>query len=186
MTFTECISQLEDPRRSQGLRTNLDQILIMVVVSYLCGHTGYRGVERFCKINSEFFIHSLGLRHGIPSHVTIREVLQRLDELALIKAFGQWTKNYVPLKKGDWISVDGKVLGATVKDTQKSSQDFEGVVSLFCQRSGLVHSIEHYKRKSKEKGEAPLARYLMSQLKARGLVFTIDALNTQKNNSRYS
>ena len=180
MTFVQCIAQLKDPRRGQGLRINLEQLLIMVVVSYMCGHTGYRGVERFCKNNDQFFIHSLGLRHGIPSHVTIRDVLQRLNQSALIGAFNEWTRSFTGLTPGDWLSVDGKTLGSTVVDTQGSRQDFEGVVSLFCQESGLVHCVEHYRRKSKEKGEAPLARYLMSQLKDRGLIFTMDALHTQK------
>ena len=180
MTLLKCMSQLKDPRRSQGLRISLDQLLTIVVISYMCGHTGYRGVERFGKNNRKFFIDALKLRHGIPSHVTIRWVLQNIDQRALIKAFRDWTQTYIPLERGDWMSVDGKALGSTVRDTQTSNQDFEGVVSLFCQKSGLTHSIEHYRRKSKQSGDAPLARYLMSYLQDRGLIFTMDAANTQK------
>lgn len=181
MTFIDCFSQVEDPRRKQGLRVDLEQILIMTVVSYLAGHIGYRGVARFSQENADYFVPELQLRHGIPSHVTFREVLMNIDETELIIAFNRWSQQYIPLQTEDWISTDGKTLGSTVVDSQGRSQDFEGVVSLFCSKSGLVCSIEHYRRKSKEKAEAPLARHIMSSLKNKGLIYTMDAHNTQKN-----
>lgn len=180
MTFIDCFSKISDPRRKQGLRVDLEQILAMAVISYLAGHTGYRGIARFSKENSDYFIDEFQLRHGVPSHVTFREVLMNIDKVKLIAAFNRWSQQFVPLQTHDWLSTDGKTLGATVTNTQNKHQDFEGVVSLFCAKSGLICSIEHYRRKSKEKGEAPLARYIMTLLKDMGLIFTMDALNTQK------
>ena len=182
MTFKECFSGLKDPRRKQGLRVDIEQILVMAVISYLAGYTGYRGIARFSKENKDYYEEELLLRHGVPSHVTFREVLMNIEESSLITAFKKWSQQYTPLQTGDWLSVDGKTLGATVRNTQNKHQDFEGVVSLFCAKSGLVCSIEHYRRKSKEKGEAPLARHIMSELENMGLIYTLDALNTQKNN----
>lgn len=180
MILIDCFSKLSDSRRKEGLRVDLEQVLIMAVISYLAGYTGYRGIARFSKENTIFFTETLKLRHGVPSHVTFREVLMNVHKAELILAFNQWSQQYVPLQTRDWLSTDGKVLGATVTNTQNSKQDFEGVVSLFCAKSGLVCSIEHYRQKNKEKGEAPLARYIMTQLKDMGLIFTMDALNTQK------
>ena len=183
MSLEECFATLKDPRRSQGLRTSLDQLLIMTVVSYLCGQFGYRGVARFCQINEELFTEELELRHGVPSHVTFAEVLNRVDEPSLILAFNTWAGQTANLDLGDSLSVDGKTLGSTVKNTQDSRQDFEAVVSLFCHQTGLVNAVEHYRLRSKQEGEACLARRLMSELKNKGLVFTMDALHTQKNDS---
>lgn len=180
MTFKECFSELTDHRRRQGLRIEISQILVMSVISYLAGYTGYRGIARFSKENADYYEEELLLRHGVPSHVTFREVLMNLEESELIASFKKWSQQYTPLQTGDWLSADGKTLGATVSNTQNKKQDFEGVVSLFCAKSGLVCSIEHYRRKSKEKGEAPLARHIMTELKNMGLIFTLDALNTQK------
>ncbi len=180
MTFIECFSKIKDPRRSQGMRTSLEQLLTMTVLSYLCGHFGYRGVHRFCVENVDFFVNHLSLRHGVPSHVSFRSVLSQLNEKELMKAFKRWSDSYVPLSEKEWLSVDGKALGSTVKDSQGSKQDFEGVVSIFAHKSGLVKSIAHYKKKSKEEGEAPLARQIMGELKNMGLIFTMDAGNTQK------
>lgn len=180
MSLLECFSAIEDPRRGQGLRTDLEQIFCMVVISYLCGHFGYRGVGRFCKLNSDLFTEEFKLRHGVPSFVTFRDLLTRVDESALIKAFSKWTNSYVPLEQGSWMSADGKALGSTSVHTQGSSQDFQAIVSLFCHQSGLVYSLDQYRRKQKQRGEAPLVRYLIEQIRDMGIVFTVDALNTQK------
>lgn len=180
MSLEECFANLKDPRRGQGLRTDLTQVLIMTVMSYLCGHFGYRGIARFCKLNEELFSKELSLRHGVPSHVTFRDVLSRVDEVNLIDSFNKWALEARELEIGQSMSIDGKTLGGTVVDTQGSRQDFEGVVSIFNHESGLVYAVEHYRRKSKEKGEAPLARHLIKTLKNKGLVFTMDALHSQK------
>ncbi len=180
MIFIDFFSTIKDTRRKQGLRVDLEQILIMAVVSYLAGYTGYRGIGRFSKENADYFIPFLGLRHGVPSHVTFREVLMNINQDELINCFKNWCQEFAPLKNFDWLSVDGKTLGSTVVNSQSKYQDFEGIVSLFCFKSGLVYSIEHYRKKSKAKGEAPLARKIMSELKNMGLIFTMDALNTQK------
>ncbi len=64
MTIIEAFSGVKDPRRTQGLRTDLDQILYMVIISYLCGYTGYREIGKFCSSYAEVFIKELSLRDG--------------------------------------------------------------------------------------------------------------------------
>lgn len=181
MNLSECFSQLEDPRRSVGLRTSLDQLLCMVTLGYLCGYGGYRPLARFCKTHAKSFISALSLRHGVPSHVTFRTVLQDLDEQALIDAFNSWAETYVELSPSDWVSGDGKTLNSTVSDCHGKSQDFQAVVSIFSQQSGLVYALEQYRNKSKEKAETDVVRFLIGKLTGMGLTLTLDALHTQKN-----
>lgn len=180
MTLLESFSEVTDYRRAQGKRVDLDQLLSMVVISYLCGHTGYRPVARFCRIHEEILREELELRHKIPSYVTFREVLQNLDEKELIAAFNKWSGAFVPLEKGDWVSGDGKVLGSTVIHANSKAQDFQAVVSMFCHKSGLVARLEEYRNKTKETGEGNVARYLIELFRDMGLVFAFDALHTQK------
>ncbi len=180
MTLLEALSSVQDPRRSQGKRTDLEQIFCMVVISYLCGHKGYRGVNRFCKIHEHTFTEELSLRHGVPSHVTFRQVIMQTDDGQLIKAFNGWAEGYVPLEKESWVSGDGKVLGSTVVNANGKNQDFQAVVSLFCQESGLVRALEQYRNKAKEIGEGSVARFLIEQLRGMGVILSLDALHTQK------
>jgi len=179
MILFSALSRLKDPRRAQGLRTNLTQILTMTILSYLCGHTGYRSISRFCKSHAEFLTSCLCLKHEVPSHVTFRYVLQHIDQAALIEAFNLWASNFQESEELTFISGDGKSLGSTLRNSQNSSQSFEAVVSLFNQQSGLVYSLQKY---SNEKvSEIGVVEFLVQELKAKGLVICLDALHGKKN-----
>ena len=178
MTLLESLSTIEDPRRSQGKRISLEQILLMSILSYCCGITGYRGIARFCKAHNDLLVSELGLKHPVRSHVTFFSVLSELPEHQLITAFNAWADDFME-QKGPWLSADGKSLCSTVEHTHGQGQNYQAVVSLFCQKSGLIHSIATYKNKSKE-SEISLVEHLISEFKVKGVVFTFDALNTQK------
>lgn len=182
MNLYEAFSNLKDPRRREGIRTTVEQIFCMVTLSYMCGYTGYRSIAKFSKIHKELFTEELGLKHPPPSHVTFRNVLMRIEEEELIKAFNSWASGYVTLERGDWLSGDGKALGSTVVDAQSKSQDFQAVVSMFCQGTELVALVDQY-RNAKE-SEIVVVRGLLRYLKDKGLVVRLDALHTQKKRLR--
>lgn len=179
MTLIEAFSKVRDPRRSKGLRTRIDQIFSMVVISNLCGYIGYRPVANFCKANENLLSQELGLKHGVPSHVTFREVFLRTDSHELISCFNEWAKIYVPMIEGAWVSGDGKALGSTVEDMHGNKQDFQAVVSLFCHESGMVSLIGHYR--NAKKSEAYVLRSLLEHFRGAGVIIRLDALHTQKN-----
>lgn len=169
MTLLEHIlSKVEDPRRKQGLRVTLSQMFSIIIVSNLCGHYGGRAVSRFGKHHQAIFTDLLEMNHPVPSHVIFSDLLNRIDEDDLIRAFNDWAIEYVPLKKGELVSGDGKSLGSTVTHANNSQQAFKAIVSLFCQKSGLVHSLERYEN-SKE-SEINIVRFLINELQAKGLV----------------
>jgi len=179
MTLLEAFEGIKDPRRAEGRRTSLSQIFSMVVISNLCGYLGYRPVTNFCKAHEVVMIEELGLKHGVPSHVTFRDLLQRTDSNQLIKRFNAWAASYVPLEAGEWISGDGKALGSTVQNTFNNRQDFQAVVSMFCQERGLVHLIGQYR--NAKSSEIEVVQALLFHLKDAGAAIRLDALHTQKN-----
>jgi hypothetical protein len=181
LSLQEHLSVLTDPRRGQGLRTSLDQLLIMSILSYLCGHTGYRGIARFCKAHAVLLVDQLGLRHGVPSHVTFRAVLMNIDSQELIRCFHCWASELLTDQEGQWFSGDGKALCSTVTEGHGKGQNFQAVVSLFAHQSGLVRAIGQYENKSKESGEQDILRLLLGELEQMGAVICLDALHCQKN-----
>lgn len=181
MSLQEHLSVLSDPRRGQGLRTSLDQVLIMSILSYLCGHTGYRGIARFCKAHAVLLTDQLGLRHSVPSHVTFRAVLMNIDSRELISCFHSWASGLLTKQEGQWFSGDGKALCPTVTESHGKGQNFQAVVSLFAHQSGLVRAIGQYENKSKESGEQDILRQLLGELEQMGAVICLDALHCQKN-----
>lgn len=178
MSLYELFTEIKDPRRKEGLRTNLPQIFCMITISNLCGYFGGRPIARFAKAYSKTFISELNLKHGIPSHVIFTDVLNRVDSKGLIKAFNKWASDYVPIEKGELLSADGKALACTVSHQNGSQQNFEAVVSIFCQKSGLVRAIEQYQN-SKE-SEIDVVRFLIEHLDGKGMTFHLDALHAQK------
>ena len=161
--------KVDEPRRTQGMRTKLPQMFSIIIISNLCGHFGGRAVAKFGKHYQSTFTEMLGLKHPVPSHVIFSDILNRVDENQVVAAFNEWANRYVPLEKGELVSGDGKALGSTVKDAKNSNQKFTAIVSLFCQKSGLVHSLKQYQ--NDKKSEINIVRFLIKELNAKGLTF---------------
>jgi len=178
MTLSACLQEVTDPRRAQGLRISLSQLFSIIVISNLCGHLGGRAIARFAKVQENNLTQQLSLKHPVPSHVTISDFINRVNQQEMIDAFNKWTSSYVPLSKGDLVSGDGKVLRSTVSNANRKSHDFQAIVSLFCQDSGLVYAIGEYQRQ--KDNEIDVVRFLLEQLKDMGLNLYLDALHCQK------
>lgn len=178
MSLLEAFSELKDPRRAQGMRFNLSQILTMTFLAYLCGYHSYRSIMKFCISCENLLVDELGLTHGIPSYVTFRDVLSRLDEQACVAAFNIWALSYTSSSIQEALSVDGKSLRSTLREYAKSSQDFRAVVSVFGHKSGLVYQIDTYR--NKKESEIAIVRNLITSLNGMGLLICGDALHCQK------
>lgn len=178
MTLFESFTEVKDPRRKQGQRISKEQLLAIIILANLCGFFGGRGIERFGKVHSDTLSSELKLKYTVPSHVTISGFINNIDQDEMIKAFNNWASDYVPIEKDELISGDGKALGSTVSDSHGSGQDFQAVVSLFAQRSGLVYAVSSY-RNSKE-SEIEVVRFMLDKLQDMGLTLFLDALHTQK------
>lgn len=179
MTLYEAFAGLTDPRRAEGRRIQLEQLLALVVIANLCGHHGYRPVARFCQSHQEVLREQFELKHGVPSYVTFRTVLSQLPEQTLIDGFNTWADGLGSLSQGDWLSGDGKALGSTLTHMQDSKQDFQLMVSLWSHHTGLVHRLATYPNASGD--ERVSVRELLSHFQEKGLLVRLDAIHTQKN-----
>lgn len=179
MTLYEAFSAITDPRRPEGRRIRLEQLLALVVVANLCGHHGYRPVARFCQAHQRLLSRQFDLKHGVPSYVTFRTVLSQLPEQALIEGFNTWAGRLDSLSAGDWLSGDGKALASTLTHMQDQQQDFQLMVSLWSQQTGLVHRLATYTNATGD--ERVSVRELLHHFQDKGLLVRLDAIHTQKN-----
>lgn len=179
MTLYEAFAQIADPRRAEGRRIQLEQLLALVIIANLCGHHGYRPVARFCQSHQQLLREQFDLKHGVPSHVTFRTVLTQLPEQTLIDCFNTWADELNLLSAGDWLSGDGKALGSTLTHMQDAKQDFQLMVSLWSHQTGLVHRLATYANAGGD--ERVSVRELLSHFQDRGLLVRLDAIHTQKN-----
>jgi hypothetical protein len=146
MSFLDFFSNIKDPRRPHGRRVSINQIIIMQVCGYVCGYRGYRGIARFCNAHKELFVKELGLKHGIPSYVTFRDVLTRLDQTELEDAFNKWASSDA-LQEGDWVSADGKCLKSTVTNALDAGQNYQNVVSVFSHKDNRIIAVGTFELK---------------------------------------
>ena len=179
MNLIEAFSELEDFRRPQGRRYPLGPMLVIVIMGIACGHTAYREIARFAKANADRLRELFRLeRPEMPSHVTIRTLIQGADFSQLLVIFENWSVRHAEVGAGDWLSADGKAIASTVSDHDKSYQDFVSMISVFSQKYGQVAGSDIFS--NKKDSEIPTFENLVRLLGLEDVVFTMDALHCQK------
>jgi DDE_Tnp_1-associated len=172
------ISELNDPRRGQGQRHSLENVLVIVLMAILSGHQGLKGFARFAKSNARELSEVLQLKHGVPTYGTFRSVLLGLDEHVLASRFITWVQGCHGSFTDERVALDGKLLRSTGKGLNTSTQSFVSVVSAFGHQSGLIYGMLSFA--NGKSGEAEALRSLVGQLGLLDKVLTMDAMHTQK------
>ena len=179
MNLMELFSEIRDFRRAEGRRYPLAPMLIIIVMSVICGRICYREISGFAKAHKEEFQKYFGLKRSeMPSHVTFREIIQRTGFEEICHLFEKWAKNYVSIEKGDWLSADGKCIRSAVSDYSKSWQDSVSPVSIFAQKQGQIIRIA--KLSNKKSSEIPAVEEPVQLPDLEGAVLSMDALHCQK------
>jgi hypothetical protein len=198
------LSTVPDPGRKAGKRHPLPSLLAMVVLGNLSGYYGYRELARFMERHAWEFVRLFGFEHGVPSYVTIREVVGMLDFEALKQAFQAWlgqlnlhqqvgaqqvgaqqvgaqqvgAQQVGAQQEQAAYSLDGKSLKSTLRDYSESYQDFVALVQVYAHQSGQVVGQQAFH--NGQQGQAQVVRELIAKLDLKAAMLTMDALHCQK------
>lgn len=175
----EFFSTLTDPRRGQGQRHSLENIMIIVIMAIISGHQGIRGFARFAEHNGTELTEVLKLKHGVPCYYTFQVLLTALNEQIVAQKFMIWMRQYHAELADTFIALDGKVVKSTVNGGNTAFQNFVSIVSAFGHQSGMVYGMKSFE--NGKSGEIQALRDLVMDLGLTDKVFTVDALHTQKN-----
>ena len=178
MTLIEHLSKIEDPRRLEGQRYPLVPFLLMLIMGIMSGRYGYREQAKFMLSHCQSFTELFKLKHGTPSHVTIRTFLRQLPYTELNAVFESWASDFIGLLPQDWLSADGKALKSTVEGGEASWQNFVSLVSLFHQRTSTVLATQRIE--NGKESEIPALQNLLERLGITQSMLTVDALHCQK------
>jgi hypothetical protein len=174
----ELLGQLDDYRRGQGKRHQLRFIVILVIMSVMSGFETLRAMGDFIRKNRcsilEIFKPN---KDRLPSHQTIGRALQHINFEQLSEIFRTWALSRVTISDREWISVDGKVIGGTLKNASNKYRQIISMVSLFVSKSR--QSMSSVKIDSKKGSEIPKLKELVNLLGLKGTVITADALHCQ-------
>ncbi len=104
---------IPDPRRPQGRRHPLPIVLAIAAGATLCGMRGYKAISDWAKSLGPKARERFGCRreHGrrvVPSEYVIRDVLVRVDPVALDRALQRW--NEVHGEADESLAIDGKTM----------------------------------------------------------------------------
>lgn len=169
---------LKDPRRPQGQRHSLENILTIVIMAILSGCQGLRGFARFASSNEPELVSLFNLKHGVPCYYTFQSLLTSLNEGIMADLFMDWMKQQHLVIPDVYIALDGKAVRSTVSGGNTTAQNFSSVVSAFGHQSGLVYGMQSFQ--NNKSGEIQALRDLVNKLGLVDKVFTVDALHTQK------
>jgi predicted transposase YbfD/YdcC len=168
-------SELPDPRRAQGRRHKLIDILAISLCAMLCGADDFIEIEEFGETREAWLRQFLELPHGIPSHDTFGRVFAALDPKAFGRCFMSWVRGVAELSEGAIVSIDGKAVRRSY-DAASGCAAIE-LVSAWARGNRLTLGQVKVAEGSNEITAVP---ELLKVLALKGCVVTADALNCQK------
>lgn len=179
LDLVKFLRSIPDVRRRQGIRYPQDMVILMILMAILSQHTGFRGYARFMKANKKELEALFDLKHGVPSHVTIRSLVENISIKALTERFIAWMSDHVDITDNEFVSSDGKVLRSTVSHPNDSMQSFVSVVSLFGQKTGLSYGMIAFDNGKSFEGD--FVKKLIELFQSKGVIIDLDALHCKKN-----
>ncbi len=174
------LSQIVDPRKAKGKRHPLVSILALIIIGFLCGHTGYTSIATWAR-NEPELAEALGFRCGkTPCPATIHNLFKHLDIESLETALTEWVSLQLAALEGTdpsglkGIAIDGKELCGSIDiDTGRRTH----LLSAVCHELGVTLAQCAVSHKT---NEIPISRQLLEKFDVKGKVVTTDALLTQR------
>ena len=112
-TISQVFNHLTEPRNSNSLRHPLINILTIAICAIISACDNFNAMEEYGNSKIKWFRRFLDLKHGIPSHDTFNDVLNRLNPTEFSEEFTKWVTEISHNKEGV-IALDGKVMRRTL------------------------------------------------------------------------
>lgn len=179
MDIRESLSEIEDFRIDRCKKHDLVDILMIVLIGFLCGHKDIDEIQYNAEISEKELKKYLRLENGIPSPDTILRVLAGIDSARLEEVFIQWTRETFggQVEERDVLAIDGK----TIRRARYKNNRAPHIVSAFASRLGVCFGQVKTEEKSNEITAIPR---LLDLLDLKGVIVTIDAMGCQKGIAR--
>ena len=133
--FDHIFEGVADPRKSNATRHDLHEMLMIGLLSTMCGGEGCSDMALFGHTKREFLDSFMTLKHGIPSHDAFSDLFNALDPLKLQTVLARLVEGFSD-QLGDVIAVDGKALRRSYDRAKKKSALH--LVQAFATHSRLV------------------------------------------------
>lgn len=154
-------------------------VLVLVIMAAMSGLHGYRPTARFVERHQAALLELFGMsHHRLPSLSTLRRIIVRLNFAQVTLSFNTWAQETFEIEPAQQLAIDGKSIKASVRDYEKSYQDFINIVSVFSVTQGVAVFLQPMS--NQQTSEIETVRQLLKALQLEGVCFSLDALHTQK------
>ncbi|WP_133309786.1 ISAs1 family transposase [Parashewanella spongiae] len=172
-TISDFFDGLPDPRMSRTLHHPLINIITITLCAVICGCDNFNAIEEYGKSKKKWFETFLDMPHGVPSHDTFNDVLNRLCPKAFHAAFIAWAQ-YLCTIDEDIIPLDGKTLRRTLDKVNEVPAIH--IVNAWSVKNNLCLGQMKVDGKSNEITAIPK---LLELLDIKGATITTDAMGCQ-------
>ena len=111
---------IEDPRSHINQLHNLSDILLIGIISVICGAETWKQMAEFANSKEDFLKEFLELPNGILSEDTINRLFSSIDSFQFESCFIDWVNSISDISKGQVIAIDGKTLRGAKSAGKKS------------------------------------------------------------------
>lgn len=173
------LQHIPDQRRSQGRMFDLPHLLLFSILAIASGADSYRKMALFIQENFETLCATYDVHwKRPPSYNALRHTIHGLDQEATEKVFRAYSKEAMAVEDGavTTVSLDGKALKHSFDHV--ADQRFKQMLSAFAPEHNII--LAHEKIGISKTNEINAAIRLMKQLNMNNVVYTLDALHTQK------
>lgn len=169
----ERVKKVTDPRRTSfgNIRHNLEAVLVIGLLSTLCGGTDFLDMEMYGKAKHTWLCGFLKLPYGIPDSDTFRRVFELINPDELAACLNEWVSEERQSHQN--IGIDGK----TICGSGNSAHRAYHVVSAWANKHGITLGQVAVDEKSNEITAIP---QLLDAIDIQGAVITIDAMGCQR------
>lgn len=175
VSISEHFSDLPDPRRAQGRRHSLSDMIVIAVTAVICAADSWSDVCEFGRAKLKWFKTFLDLPYGIPSQDTFERVFARLNPDAFDRCFMAWTQALSVGTGGQLVAIDGKRIRRSFAHAW-SHTTATHLISAFVTRNATVFAQLAVDVKENEITGIPR---LLELLDLHGATVTIDAMGCQ-------
>ena len=168
-------ADLPDPRRAQGKRHRLSDMIVIAVTAVICCADSWSDVADFGHAKLKWFSTFLDLPHGIPCQDTFERVFAQLDPDAFERCFASWTEALSGSSRGKLVAIDGKRIRRSFAHAWDHSTATH-LVSAFVHENATV--LGQLSVDCKENEIIAIPR-LLELLDLAGATVTIDAMGCQ-------
>ena len=176
--FRQFFKGVKDPRTSNATRHDFLEMLMIALLSSLCGGQTCVDMADFAVLNEKFLRRFMRLEHGPPSHDAFSRLFRMMDPGPFAAALSRFASGWAKALEADGvrqIAVDGKALRRTFSRASELSPLH--LLSAFAPGSGIVLGQVAVDKKSNEIRALPA---LLEMLSLEGTLVTADALHTQR------